>query len=78
MTMGETIAMLGAGWRSTLSVSTLAGQAEEPPADGRRFTDITRDVILNDAPSTSFWFPNCYLNSGKLGRSRGTAAGKGD
>lgn len=65
--MGETIAMLGAGWRSPLSASTPAGQAQEPPEDGGCFTDVTRDAILNDAPPTSFWFPNCYLDSGKLG-----------
>lgn len=65
--MGETTAMLGASWRSTLSAFTPAGQVEEPPADGGHFTDITRDAALNDAPSSSFWFPNCYLDSGKLG-----------
>lgn len=32
----------------------------------RCFTDITRDAILNDAPSSSL-VPNCYLDSGKLG-----------
>lgn len=42
--MGETTAMLGANWRSTLSASTPAGQVEEPPADERGVLQTSHEM----------------------------------
>ena len=76
--MGETIAMLGAGWRSPLSASTPAGKAQEPPEDGGCFTDVTRDALLNDARPPPFGSLTAIPIVSSLGNSRGTATGKGD
>ena len=73
----ETITMLGIGWTSTLSASVLVWQAEEPPEDDKHFIGGMQ-VAFATISCPPFWFLNCHLNSGRLGRSSGMVAGEGD